>query len=355
MKSFVYTSLIIIVLLSSCNNHKELNYSVINVSSDSAQIFEIPSSSKVTYFTNNNADSSLIIGNIYKLDFSGDTMIVFSKDRVTAINGDGNYLHDFSTKGRGPLEFLTLNSVFLKNGLVHLYDDYSKKILRYYVNGSFCDSINIPVNKDHLSINRIIPIYESNRYVFRPVFRGEQFNVPKLGLLDSTFRIIDTLAGEYLKTGISFVNTFTFNGDEVIYWEPFCYSIISIDSNLSVRQKYYVNFNEYALSSDILKKNINEIITLINNKDNLFKYVTSIYDVYETKNYVIFRYSLRQQNYLAIYIKHKNSTKSFEIKKDGYLFSSFTTVHNEKIYLIANEEGTNRSALFCIDFKDIIN
>lgn len=355
MKSFVYTSLILIVLLSSCNNYKEHNHSVINVSPDSAEVFEIPSTSKVTYFTKNNTDSSLIIGNIYKLDFSGDTIIVFSKDRVTAINCDGNYLHDFSTKGRGPLEFLTLNSVFLKNGLVHLYDDYSKKILRYYVNGSFCDSINIPVNKEYLSINRIFPIYGTNRYVFRPVFRGEQFNVPKLGLLDSTFRIIDTLAGEYLKTGISFVNTFSFYGDEVIYWEPFCYSLISIDSNLSVKQKYFINFYEYALSPDILKKDINEIITLINNPDNLFKYITSIYDVYETKDYVIFRYSLRQQNYLAVYIKNRNSTKSFEIKKDGFIFSGFTTVHNENIYLIANEEGTNRSALFCIDLKDIIN
>ncbi len=353
MKHFLFTPLIIIILLGSCNSHEELNYSVIDVNPDSAKIFEIPLSSKIIHLTNRDSNSPLIIGDVFKLDFFGDTMILFSKDRVIAIDGNGHYLHDFSAKGRGPLEFIKLNSVFIEKGLVNLYDDESKKVLRYYINGCFCDSIGIPTNKQNLSINRIIPFYGSDRYIFRPVFHGEQFNIPKLGLLDSNYKLIDTLAGEYLKTGISFVNTFSFNGDEVIYWEPFFYGISSIDSHLNMKQKYYVDFKKYALSPDLLKKSVNEIITFINSKENLFKFVTSIYDVYETKKYVVFRYSLHQQNFLAIYNKHMNTTKSYEIQKDGYLFSGFTTVLDEKIYLIANEQKTNCSTIFCVDFKDI--
>jgi hypothetical protein len=353
MKHYLFTPLIIITLLSSCKNNQKLDCSVIEINADSTEIFEIPASSKIIRLTNDCTDSSLIIGDVYKLEFSRDTIIIFSKDRVIAIDSNGHYLHDFSTKGRGPLEFLNLTSVFIKNGFVNLYDNGSNKILKYYLNGTFCDSIVVPMNKQNLSINRMIPFYGSDRYIFSPVFQGEQFIIPKLGLLDSNYKIIDTLAGEHLKSGISFMNTFSFNGDEVIFWEPFSYSIYSIDSKLNIKQKYYVDFKEYALSSNVLKKPVNEIITLINKKQNRFKFVTSVYDVYETINYVLFRYSLHRQHYLAIYNKHKNLSKSYEITRDGYQFSSFVTVLDEKIYLIANEQKTNNTALFCIDFKDI--
>lgn len=149
------------------------------------------------------------------------------------------------------------------------------------------------------------------------------------------------------------MNTFSFNGNEVIYWEPFSYRINSIDSKLNLKQKYFVDFKEYALSSDVLKKSVSEIITLINKKENLFKFVTSIYDVYETKKIVLLRYSLHRQHYIAIYNKHKNSAKSYEIKKEGYLFSSFATVVNERVYLIANEQETNSTAIVCVEIKDI--
>lgn len=341
------------MLMGSCNNPKKLDYTVIEIYADSSEIFEIPASSKIIHLKDKNSDSSLMIGDVYKFDFCSDTIIIFSKNRVIAVDSNGNYLHDFSTKGRGPLEFINLNSVFINNGLVHLHDNETKKILRYYINGTFCDSIGTPGNKQNLAINRIIPFYGSDKYIFSPIFQGEQFNIPKLGLLDSNYKIIDTLSGEYLKSGISFMNTFSFNGNEVISWEPFSYRINSIDSKLNLKQKYFVDFKEYALSSDVLKKSVNEIITLINKKENLFKFVTSIYDVYETKKFVLLRYSLHRQHYIAIYNKHKNSAKSYEIKKEGYLFSSFATVVNERVYLIANEQETNSTAIVCLDIKDI--
>lgn len=156
MRHFIFIHLIILTLLGSCNNPKKLDYTVIEINADSSEIFEIPASSKVIHLKDKNSDSSLIIGDVYKLDFCSDTIIIFSKERVIAVDSNGNYLHDFSTKGRGPLEYINLNSVYINNGLVHLYDSETKTILRYYINGSFCDSIGIPANKHNLAINRII-------------------------------------------------------------------------------------------------------------------------------------------------------------------------------------------------------
>ena len=89
-----------------------------------------------------------LIGDIMKIYFIGDKLVIFDKDQTKSIyfyKQDGTFINKISRIGQGPGEYIAITDITIKdNEEIIIWDIKSKKLLIYNFDGTFINNIEFP-------------------------------------------------------------------------------------------------------------------------------------------------------------------------------------------------------------------
>lgn len=119
---------------------------------------------------------------------------------------DGQYVCDIGHQGRGPNEFLNINSIFMFNDTLNVYSFFNQSILRYVIAQNEytpLPPINIKDIKNgiiYMSATPEIP----DRYIVKHILNGTPgHTTPLYGIYDRKWNLVDTSDVKYPAGGYS--------------------------------------------------------------------------------------------------------------------------------------------------------
>ncbi|MDR1332411.1 MAG: 6-bladed beta-propeller [Tannerella sp.] len=153
-------------------------------------------------------NDDILISNISNVLETDEFFIVSHASRLSVFDKDGKYMNDISSKGQGPHEFNDISSIFIKDGLLYLYDASRRAVLIFTFEGEFVRSFS--TGKRYSSI---FPLRSNDYVAFQRSMSGKE--KAKLVFFDES-AVSDTIYydREYLKA----VNiVFTFDKEGYVY------------------------------------------------------------------------------------------------------------------------------------------
>jgi hypothetical protein len=196
-KSLFIGILFLISGFFSCTKPTGPIVEIISVDTDNTQPVDINKGRKIELET---TDSSLLY-DISRIEFLKEKIVILSREKVSVFDENGTFLFNVSAKGEGPQEYVNLANMFIKNDLIHLIDQMSKKILRYDENGNFVSSTKMNENNQY-PVSDLFPL-ENGKYVGKNMFQGDQNLVPAGCILDEQYNFVGTLEGRKILSGIT--------------------------------------------------------------------------------------------------------------------------------------------------------
>ncbi len=83
------------------------------------------------------------IGSV-QVDDQGRIIIMDGKDlKVKVFGADGSFIRSFGTKGQGPGEFQSVLEMFLKNGVISVFDFGNNRVSRFSVEGRHIEDVDL--------------------------------------------------------------------------------------------------------------------------------------------------------------------------------------------------------------------
>lgn len=241
-----------------------------------------------------------------------------------AIN-DGYIVYDvnqmmtkFDSKGKfvtsTPYEFyVDLN---MKADSTFIFDSDESQILVYDRNGNF---INKKSTKQKNEFNYLFSF--QNQYIGG---KSYQINDTKTGLSKSEFALYDSnfeyIADIDTPIGSNLMLSTTASNGEILAVDLYTLDIFSIGKEKRYfEKKYTINFHEYSLPPNYITKD--NIMEIVNTKRE--NYVSGIFVMSESDNYLVFHYLLGDKIRFAIYDKNNNKAHSFLITNSSLSSNKF--------------------------------
>lgn len=244
-------------------------------------------------------NKSCIIGKIKKIEFFENRIFIqdeLNNESILMFDFSGHFIKNIGFSGRGPKEHIDLTdfSVDENNKNLVIYDNGSRKFIKYDLNGDFIGEINSKFSADNFEVN------DNFYYLFRdnPSIEVEHSLVveDKTGEIEERYFETNLDIGSRIRD-----NIFSKYNKEMIITRPYNDTVYSHRPKL-LNKKYYVNFGENKIRTEDLKtilKNptqANDI--LIKNK-----YATGIKNFMEQKNIVYFSFTYNSIQYSCFYNK----------------------------------------------------
>lgn len=260
MDYFFYLLIILILGISGCGytkNSQSINNSItvkVDVSSDEDSPLSnfIKSERKIILETND----SCLINKIQHFFVKEDTVTIQSGPEVFTFDPNGKWLSYLNRQGQGPEEYLNIDAIRVRNGLIYILDSHGKKIMTFNPDGEFLRSVKL----DDKYIDFYIP--DDNHFILAS---GNS------NLSMYNFIWIDSFSGEILSKfapyGISqsvlYHDYIPFSGilaDTLIVNTPFCLTNYRLSQNsLEALGTFIFNTSQQLPEYDPMELDINEV------------------------------------------------------------------------------------------------
>ena len=251
------------------------------------------------------SNSNCIIGEISKLLMHDEKYFIFDKitKSVFCFNNEGKFLYKVSKQGKGPGEYYMLKDINInrEEQCIELYDRGKKEILSFSFQGNFKSKRNIDMYFDSF-IN-----FENSTYVFQKASDNpEHFNYYLVddGKIKEKYVQCKSFDNTNIKNQIS-------KNMNRIFMAHGCSNVIYTLIGKDIKPKYFIDFGEENLPSEILYKQkigVEEFLKLL-----LKNYSMIIMNFYEDNNFLTFSYTKKKKLFWVIKDFTKNTIKNGNI------------------------------------------
>lgn len=265
-----------------------------------------------------------LIGEIDKLIFHNDTIIVIEKIKRQAIlvfTNEGQFINKIGKKGKGPGELLSIHDVAIdnnKNNII-VIDDRSHKLVYYNLKGELVKEKKIPYFINNLVVlndgsllfkqNVDLNLHLSTVSDYGLIFPNESLEINQLSI-PLTYR------KNFPKNKLVSNVNFNISDSTVLYNPLFTDTLFEISSKNLIKAKYHLNME-------------NDNITSVFNAETK---TTDVSDIINTNEYYYFDgMALENANYLYFHMKGKAGDFYYSKSQKELYYGSFWKGYNERI------------------------
>lgn len=169
-----------------------------------------------------------------------------STHRLMQFDRSGQYLRDIGHQGRGPGEFLDVNSIFMLYDTLHVSSFYGKNILRYLITEDGYEALpsfgyeNLKWGISGILATGDIP----DRYFVKNTYNGTPgWNTPLFTVYDHDWNIVDTCMTPHQEGGFNAPFPISHAGDKVYLSQIFVDTIFVADRN-GIRPAFRLDFGK---------------------------------------------------------------------------------------------------------------
>ena len=311
--------MVIASTLCACHNHTTsiTDCVTINVSEgkESSSIDCIIDTANIEFITLE-TNTDCILGDINKISFKGDTIIIFDiqTKSIYFFDNNGNYLSKIHRVGRSKSEYIDIYDACFSDDEIIILDNDQFKVLAYDYAGKYKYSFEIP---DGVSINS----------KDEKIFIGNMWG----GAVNCGYQVlVYNKAGEQLSTHLKVgkkdqnrfyeeTSFFTKSGDILYYWQP-TDDVVYKYENGDFVPSYMFDFGKNSLPLQIARKGLSYVI-----KNNLHKKYSWVKNLSESGRYRFITYEAGSELYpmfTSVYDKKKKkmiaSSLLLNVDKVGY-------------------------------------
>lgn len=292
-------------------------------------------------------DNSLLTY-IEQMEIEDGRIFLYDKSRVLAFDTDGSFLFGVGRRGHGPGEYTKVNSFFIEDGKVCLYDDNMQALLIYDTNGNFIEKKDTEV-----SLSSLYP-QSATRFVGKRNYRGDKTATPTLAVLDRDLKQVAQTDNRFLASGVGTFDYCSSYDGNTLYWEFLNDTIFSLKES-GLYPRYFVDFGEYAIPKAVRANNasIGDIIEYVNSATS--KLAMGIRYVQEDGAAVRFIFGLGEELNYGRYDKRTKQMSAiyFYDSRGRFAPQYFMKYHDGQIILSASdpESDSNPFLLFVEEDK----
>lgn len=304
MKSLANYCIIIVFIMSSCNENKYESIENINVRIEEQTTINASSfieSFKIVKLKTNDdwlihQVSKVIYENkyIYILDIPGNCIFIFDED--------GNARKKIKNIGLGPGEYIQIRDFFVENTNLYLMDYTQQAVLKYDFNFHFVDKIKVKTFASNVIVN------DGSYWIYNePLGKIPDFQFTLINNKESfkkSFLSRNSSKHTYNWGG---VNVFYINNQEKFLSPRYNDTIYSIQKS-TVKPEFVINFSKQ-------KFPLNENINNFDITDSNFTYLVKS-NFYVNEKFLIFDYINGGKRYYCIYDREEKSNISGLINND---------------------------------------
>lgn len=165
----------------------------------------------------------------------------------------GQYLRDIGHQGRGPGEFLDVNSIFMLYDTLHVSSFYGKNILRYLITEDGYEALpSFGYENFKWGISGILATGDiPDRYFVKNTYNGTPgWNTPLFTVYDHEWNIVDTCMTPHQEGGFNAPFPISHAGDKVYLSQIFVDTIFVADRN-GIRPAFRLDFGKSDYPADI--------------------------------------------------------------------------------------------------------
>lgn len=320
-KGFIYLQILVIVLFSCTSNHTNSTKKTFKFVAEPQAIEDNVSFSNIVeeykYVVLETTTESLI-GNVEKLIVHNSRIYIHSGG-IFCFDMNGNFLYTINKRGKGPGEFIKINSLSIDNNIIYIYDNSLAKILCYNTrNGNFIKSYKIPYSVPSIEVLDSMLYIDTHQFpksMFPDSFNGGErlFRLSFDNLLKPLNKFFPEKRFKMIMEGQSYIA-----GDKYYFVDPYMLESYQSEKNEMI-PFFSINWPSKKLSkADILELINNRLTTkqLLNqNKAFAFK------NIFETHSQIYSNAIINAKGCFLIYEKKSNKCRvinCMKIKREGY-------------------------------------
>lgn len=338
MKKLIFISFILFLANGCATNNSEQIVSISLNLDDAKEItYEEISPLKKIYLDSSKPEYFLAI--VAKIIDTGDSYIFASREKVSKFGKDGKFITNFSEKGNAENEYSSIYNCNIIDNNVHILDLNSKKSLIFNLGGEYIETIQY---KDGANFEKRIEF--NGGYIAKNFMLGDKSasELMFIGKDKSSVKIGD----EKFIGPMGMTNEFSAYNGNINHVDMLDYTVYSIDTNLNVKQKYFIDLMKYGIPDDVRAKPTREIFEYISENDIAILYPEFI----ETDDHLLLKASKSQTLYLCKYNKKDKTSKIYSfnqnIDQEDVRICNLTFVSEDKIVILLENENTNLSMCY---------
>ena len=343
------------ICLCACKNtslDKE-SLQIIKIDFDKIEQIDITQGERIDLET---IDASLLYS-IDRLVTTADRLFIQSRKKIIAFDHSGNYLFPVGAVGRGPQEYITVNSFFSSRDYLSIFDWQSHKILNYDFDGQYVSSQNVmPSKPDNLFPSNIFPL-SSGGYIAQNTYQGSPNSTPEFSLLNDQFEMVHPFQGLLMENGATRTDLLISKTNTLLYNQFFSDTLYRISpEQRTIEKAYYVDFGAHRLTEAAKKgKTYVDIIQESNTPEFIDNIATLVRYCHETQDKVSFIFVFRTNVHYVEYDKNTQTAKTFQLTNPNNEFkpAMFIAYKENEIYCAASRVNdlTSNPVLFKINAR----
>ena len=300
-------------LIVSCAYHddnqttKNTTQKIITIDLDKAKqhnFYEIFDTSSIEYIQLESSQKSLI-GETKRFYIIDDNFIFISNKKLVVFNQNGKFLYSIEKRGKGPGEYLTLDDVYIDNGIIFILDRQGQKIIKYNTNGEFLGTLNTGLYAESFAklSEDIFCLYIGSNKNDASSYRMNYYSEKQKKIVHRALPITEN---EYKWMYFFDLNNFTSKDADLLFKYSFNDTIYSLNKH-GLNPYILIDWEQYKLPDKIKNGNYSDILEF-NNKTG-GKYIFSTIGLFSTSTHLSFGFKLNDVMYQALYNWKDNSIK----------------------------------------------
>jgi hypothetical protein len=260
-------------------------------------------------------EDEAILGAIDQIILMDTCLLVrdtYKTKSVKMFSMSGQFLHTIGRIGQGPGEYVEPTYMGVIENKIAIYDQFTKRISFYGIDGSFIHSLNIPF------FSLKFHAFDNNHYLFNTVNSDNDHFKPIYGysIFDCDSSFVFKSHGFYRKydSFSSIINNHNFFvKNNLVYFRPiYNDTIYTISKENVINAKYALNFGNKTVPERFRNgDNSKAYKKALGNQDYMFMDG----NFFLTKNYFLFSYMKAYARYDCIYSLSSGKTIAFHNRK----------------------------------------
>ena len=219
-----------------------------------------------------------MLTNIRKIDFV-DSLIILQDEAcgILCFDRNGKFLNSISGKGRASNEYIRLNTYAIDGDQVLIFDSYSNKIMRFYLNGMFIDSQRCAPGV--LGEIHRVELLNDGRILQNNLLLGQDNNIYTiLNTQNEKQNLLSTPMHSYSAGHFIGANPMTQNTDGVLMVRPFDNVIYRLSKFNNLEPAYTIATTKKLAGDNVLSEQKEFSIMTYMELSDYFWGFTSIFD-----------------------------------------------------------------------------
>jgi len=363
MKKHYHITILFCILLfhygcDSSTHNKDNSYDIIKVDIDNAKPGRLSDFYKSIRYIKLETRASCYLPPCQMMEIVDDKIYLGSHypyNKIFVFNTNGKYLFQIGSIGKGPEEWLSMESFIVDNGYVTAIDGGSNSYLRFDIKGNFIEKKrmnNIIINSISEYKGDTVISYINNNTIFN---NGKEinsnlifFSLKKQRIYAESIPIPDYKFG-FHNIGIDCLPKIE---NIIYYYDVFVDTIYKIGENFNVIPRFVLDFGKYAVTPEKRPKSLKDYKKVVKMHRKFPGLVYYVHGLTGTKNTLFFGFAraINRHPYL-FYVYYSLNTKTSKcvtkliddlslpgIKMEFTAKNPLTSVNGEQIWMIEPAE-----------------